>query len=154
TYDSAYFRAFEEVALPLMRAYRPDVIVLELGMDALAGDPLTHLRLTNNVFVEILQELLALQKPLLITGGGGYNVENTVRGWTLAWKTLHPDSDHDPSIGMGGVMLQSTEWVGGLKDRQLPVSSAERASVEPMVEETIRKLKRALFPLHGLNASC
>jgi len=39
TYDQAYMKAFEAVALPLMTAYNPDVIVFELGADALAGDP-------------------------------------------------------------------------------------------------------------------
>lgn len=152
TYDAVYLWAFGEVVWPLIEAYRPDAIVLELGMDALAGDPLTHLRLTNNVFVEILQRLMRLRVPLLITGGGGYHVENTVRGWTLAWKTLHEDGEPDLSIGMGGVMLESSEWLGGLKDRELPVGPAERAAVEPAVRETVAKLKRTLFPLHGLAA--
>ncbi|MBM3859963.1 MAG: acetoin utilization protein AcuC [Verrucomicrobia bacterium] len=153
TYDDAYLLAFDQVASPLLRAYAPDVVVLELGMDALAGDPLTHLRLTNNVFVEILNHLLRLNVPLLVTGGGGYHVENTVRGWTLAWKTLTGDNEHDLSMGMGGVMLESSEWLGGLQDRVLPVSPAQRAVVEPAVRETIAKLKQSVFPLHNLPAN-
>ena len=41
---TAFLMAFERVVVPLLGAYRPDVIVLELGMDTLAGDPLTHLQ--------------------------------------------------------------------------------------------------------------
>ena len=66
-----------------MQAYDPDVIIVELGMDALAGDPLAHLHLTNNTHAEILDKLLGFNKPILATGGGGYHVENTVRGWAL-----------------------------------------------------------------------
>ena len=150
TYDAAYLLAFRSVVLPLLGAFQPDVIVLELGMDTLAGDPLTHLRLTNNVHVEILQSLLAFHHPILMTGGGGYHVENTVRGWTLAWKTLQGDTEHDLSIGMGGVMLGSSEWAGGLRDPELPVSPQQRAAVEPALRKTIRTITETVFPLHGL----
>jgi acetoin utilization protein AcuC len=150
TYDDAYLLAFQRIAFPLTQAYAPDVIVLQLGMDALAGDPLTHLRLTNNVCVEILHRLLRLNVPLLITGGGGYHVENTVRGWTLAWKTICTDGEHDLSIGMGGEMLENSEWIGGLQDRIRPPTPAQRAAVEPAVLETIAKLKQTVFPLHRL----
>jgi len=58
TYDEAYLRAFRAVALPLIAAHDPDVIVLEVGMDGLAGDPLAQLNLTNNAYAEAVQELL------------------------------------------------------------------------------------------------
>ncbi|MHC4868034.1 MAG: arginase family protein, partial [Planctomycetota bacterium] len=50
TYDEVYMKAFEAIALPLITAYDPDVIVLELGADGLLGDPLAHLCLTNNTY--------------------------------------------------------------------------------------------------------
>ena len=101
-----------------MEFFRPDVIVLELGMDALAGDPLTHLRLTNNAVVEVIERLLRFNHPMLVAGGGGYHVENTVRGWALAWRTCCGENEEcDFGLGMGGVMLASTEWAGGLRDR-------------------------------------
>jgi acetoin utilization protein AcuC len=150
THDRAYWFAFQRAAMPLIGAYRPDVIVLELGMDALAGDPLTHLRLTNNVFVDILRRLMAFDVPLLVTGGGGYHIENTVRGWTLAWQTLSGEDEFDASIGMGGVMLGSAEWAGGLRDLQLPVRPEQRA-LEPLVRETVNTIVRTVFPFHGLS---
>jgi len=151
TYDEAYLRAFRAIVPPLARAYDPDVIVLELGMDALAGDPLTHLSLTNNAIVEVLRELRSLRKPVLAAGGGGYHIENTVRGWALAWKTFAGDEDeHDLSVGLGGVMLASSEWAGGLRDRQLPVSPDQRRAVEPAVEATVAAVIHNIFPLHGL----
>ena len=36
TYDQAFRRVIKEVVLPLGRAFAPDVVVCELGMDALA----------------------------------------------------------------------------------------------------------------------
>jgi acetoin utilization protein AcuC len=71
TYDDAFLAAFDRVVVPLSEAFAPDVLVLELGMDILAGDPLTHLRMTNNVVVEVVERLLRLNCPVLVAGGGG-----------------------------------------------------------------------------------
>jgi acetoin utilization protein AcuC len=151
TYDAAFLRAFDEVVLPLLGAYAPDVVVLELGMDALAGDPLTHLSLTNQAHEQVLRRLLARDLPLLVAGGGGYHVANTVRGWALAWQVCAGEVDeHDPSLGLGGVMLASAEWAGGLRDRELPVAPAQRMAVEGPLRTSIDALKRNVFPHHGL----
>ena len=109
TYDQAYMRAFEEVALPLIAAVAPDVIVLELGMDALAGDPLAHLCLTNNTYVDVVEAVQRFNKPILATGGGGYHPANTARGWALAWASLSgQDRTHTDAAGLGGVMLETS----------------------------------------------
>jgi acetoin utilization protein AcuC len=151
TYDAAYLHAFESIVIPLIGAYDPDVIVLELGADALAGDPLAHLHLTNNVFVEILNHVLRFGKPICATGGGGYNVENTVRAWALAWTTLTgSDDDLSMGAGMGGVMLESTDWIGGFRDRELAVSEEQRQAVLPALNASIETLKAKVFPIHGL----
>ena len=151
TYDEAYIKTFETIALPLIAAYKPDVFVFELGADALAGDPLAHLQLTNNVYVEIINHLLSFNKPILATGGGGYNVENTVRAWSLAWSIFCGTDDSDMlRAAVGGVLLESTEWQGGLRDRALAVSESQRKNVVPAIQTTIRKIKANIFPIHGL----
>jgi acetoin utilization protein AcuC len=154
TYDEAFLMAIDRLVMPLAGAYGPDLIVVELGLDALAGDPLTHLRLTNNIVAEVANRLLPLHKPLLVTGGGGYNVENTVRGWALAWRTLGgEDDEYDPSLGMGGVMLASSEWAGGLRDRVLTVTAEQRQTVEPELRRSIDQLIGAVFRYHSLAAN-
>jgi acetoin utilization protein AcuC len=151
TYDEAFLSAFERVALPVLEAYDPDVLVLELGMDTLAGDPLTHLCLTNNAHAELIQRLLELNRPTLVAGGGGYNIEHTVRGWTLAWRTFAGEGDEDAfSLGLGGVMLGSSEWAGGLRDHVRHVSPEQRASVETELQGTIQRIESHLFSQHGL----
>ncbi|MHC4575652.1 MAG: arginase family protein, partial [Planctomycetota bacterium] len=150
TYDEVYMKAFEAVAVPLIDAFGADVIVFELGADALAGDPLAHFYLTNNVYVEIIKHLLSLEKPILTTGGGGYNIPNTVRAWALAWSTLCGSADQATSLGVGGVMLENIDWEGGLRDRAIAVSNQQRNAVIPAVEATIESVKAAVFPLHGL----
>ena len=151
TYDRVYMKAFEALAPPLIEAFNPDVIVFELGADALAGDPLAHLYLTNNVYADIIDSLLGFNKPILATGGGGYNVENTARAWALAWSILAgADSGQDMNLGVGGVMLGGTDWQGGLRDRTLAVSSQQQNAVTPAIEATIKAVKANIFPIHRL----
>jgi acetoin utilization protein AcuC len=151
TYDAAYERAFRKAALPLIVKYDPDVLIVELGMDGLSGDPLAHLHLTNNAYAEVIKDILKLEKPILATGGGGYNVEATVRGWALSWSILCGEDDDDMGIGLGGVMLESTEWLGGLRDRVLISDAGIRRTVDDEINQVIDDVKNKLFPLHGLN---
>jgi hypothetical protein len=113
-------------------------------MDALAGDPLAHLELTNNTHAEIIGQILRYNKPMLATGGGGYH-------WALAWKTMCGQGDgSDFSIGMGGVMLQSLEWADGLRDRVLPMNEKHCNSVRRSIRTTIRLLARNVLKYHGI----
>lgn len=153
TYDEIYMTAFRDAVLPLIHAYEPDVIVLEAGADTLAGDPLAGFTMTNNVFVDVINALLMFGKPILATGGGGYNVENAVRAWSLVWTALCGEQrDDDMMAGMGGVMLASTDWAGGagLRDRVLITPQEQRENVDPLVNETIEQVKSLVFPLHGI----
>jgi acetoin utilization protein AcuC len=150
--DKAYLTVFDKIVSPLIKAYDPDVIVLELGMDALAGDPLAHLSLTNNAYAEIISRLLHFNKPILATGGGGYDVEKTVRGWALAWEIFccEERDKADSSLGMGGIMLQSKEWSGGLRDRALPIPEKERRSVDTAIQAAIDAVIKNVFRYHGI----
>jgi hypothetical protein len=103
--------------------------------------------------VEVLERLLRFNRPMLVAGGGGYHVENTVRGWALAWRTCCGANDEcDFGLGMGGVMLASTEWAGGLRDRTLAVTLEQRRAVEPELQATIEKITNHVFQLHGIHA--
>ena len=151
TYDGAVLRALHAVALPLVEAYAPDVIVLELGLDGLAGDPLAHLRLTNNAFAEVTSLVLGFGKPLLVTGGGGYHVDNTARGWALAWSIISGEkATQDLSLALGGVMLESTEWLGGLRDRAQIPDDVQRETVDRAIGATVDAVKANVFGIHGL----
>lgn len=151
TYDEAFLQAFDRAVRPRIEAYGPDVLVLELGMDTLAGDPLTHLCLTNNAHLELIERLLALPCPMLVAGGGGYHVEHTVRGWALAWRTFSGEGDADVfSLGLGGVMLGSTEWAGGLRDPERHVTAEQREAVQTELAATLARLGHHPFPQRGL----
>jgi acetoin utilization protein AcuC len=133
TYDEAYMKAFEELAVPLIGKFAPDVFVFELGADALAGDPLANLYLTNNTYSEIIASLQDFEKPILMTGGGGYNIDNTVRAWALAWSVL---------CGAGPQKE--------LLDKAQMLNSRQCDMVIPQIDTVIEAVKENLFGIHGL----
>jgi hypothetical protein len=60
---------------------------------------------------------------------------------------------HDATAGMGGVMLETTEWANGaagLRDRVLIPSDFQRREVDPVVEQVIVDVKQRVFPIHGI----
>ncbi|MBN1125225.1 MAG: acetoin utilization protein AcuC [Sedimentisphaerales bacterium] len=151
TYDEAYLRAVRQVVLPLIHAFGPDVLALEIGADTLSGDPLANLSLTNNVIADVIGLLRAFGKPILATGGGGYHVDNTARAWALAWTALcGEDAGADAAAGLGGVMLETADWHGGLRDRVLAPSEAQKCSVDQILNITLDSVKKLVFPHHGL----
>ena len=48
THDAAYAHVLENAVAPLIRAFKPDVLVTQQGIDTHIDDPLTHLRLTSD----------------------------------------------------------------------------------------------------------
>ncbi|MBS3734568.1 MAG: acetoin utilization protein AcuC [Phycisphaerae bacterium] len=151
TYDEAYLRAFRALAPPIARAYDPDVIVFEVGMDCLSGDPLAGMTLTNNAYVDVVREVLGWGKPVAATGGGGYHQANTARGWALLWAELaERDTGESLAYGLGGVMLESTDWHGGLRDRAMAPSHPMRQAVDRVIRQTVDDVKANVFPVHGL----
>jgi acetoin utilization protein AcuC len=151
TYDEVYLKAFDEIVVPLIDFYKPDCIVVELGADALAGDPLANLNLTNNTYADVIERLLKFDKPILAVGGGGYDVENTVRAWALCWATLCGDDTmgHE-TLGLGGVMLENTEWQGGLRDTPITLDPETVQDVDQIVDEVIKQVKKNIFKIHGI----
>ena len=147
TEDEAYLWAFHEVAPPLIRAFAPDVLVTQLGIDSYHSDPITHLQLTSRGYVELIREFANLGLPWLALGGGGYDIGAVARCWTLAY----------------GVMLD-VEWpdripesVAGqypspnLRDTViLEVPANVREQGRQYLEEGVAALRRDVLSQHGL----
>jgi acetoin utilization protein AcuC len=84
--DPLFFRLWP-AAERFLDLFRPQFILLQCGADCLAGDPITHLRLTRQVHTEVTAALCRLSDRhcagrLLALGGGGYNREHTAQAWT------------------------------------------------------------------------
>lgn len=87
--DSEMRYLMENAVLPLIRARRPQAIMLQAGADGLEEDPLAKLSLSNNAHAEIVAALPALAPRLVVLGGGGYNPFTVGRCWARIWATLN-----------------------------------------------------------------
>jgi acetoin utilization protein AcuC len=88
TDDAGWLRAFHAVVPPLLKAFRPQVLVSQHGCDTHAEDPLAHLMLSVDGQRRAHAALHDLAHEVsdgrwLATGGGGYAVVDVVpRTWT------------------------------------------------------------------------
>jgi acetoin utilization protein AcuC len=84
--DDEFLAAWPVVEAHLER-HAPELVILQCGADSLAGDPITHLGLTEEAHAHAAVRLCALADRhaagrILGLGGGGYNRRNIARAWT------------------------------------------------------------------------
>ena len=86
--DDEFAVLVDQAVLPLLRGFAPDALVVLSGADALAGDPLAKLALSNGALWQAVEQVAALAPAVVVLGGGGYNPWNVVRGWAGLWGRL------------------------------------------------------------------
>ena len=86
--DGEFALVFDGVVLPRVAAARPEAVVITCGGDALAGDPLTTMALTNVTLWDAVLRIAALAPHAVVLGGGGYNPWTLTRCWTGLWGRL------------------------------------------------------------------
>ena len=138
--DDAYLLALDEIVFPALEAFKPQAIVTQLGADALHDDPITHWNLTSHSYLRAVQGFKAMNLPWVALGGGGYNIANVCRAWTLALATMLgvelPDevpAEWHPLARQYGVFLER------LRDSK-PTESPPAAKAD--IERVIKWLKQ------------
>ncbi|PWN21746.1 Arginase/deacetylase, partial [Microstroma glucosiphilum] len=118
----SWARVWSSCVMPVLAAYEPEAIVVQCGLDGLAGDPMKQWNLDLNSVLLSVDHVLryARQRPgikVLLFGGGGYNSPNAARGWTaitaLALGRLdlgsgHGHSSAPPDAESPGAHIRST----------------------------------------------
>jgi len=87
--DELFVYAFSEVVPPLIERFSPDIVVGQLGVDSFRTDPLAHLNYTTNGFIDVVKKMKELSPRFIALGGGGYEITNVARAWTLAWAVMN-----------------------------------------------------------------
>jgi acetoin utilization protein AcuC len=148
TDDPLYMKVFDEVVYPLIAAFNPDIIFTQLGADTFRTDPLTRLEITTHSYSYILRKLKALKIPWVAVGGGGYDIMNTARAWTIAWGIMNgielpsklPDSFIEliKPLGYQNRMLLDAIHLAEEEERNLALDS---------IEKSIATIRRNIFPV-------
>lgn len=147
TDDAIYMKAFDEVAYPLIAAYDPDIIITQIGADTFRTDPLTNLEITTYSYFQMLSKIKRLKIPWVALGGGGYDLMNTARAWTIAWAImngveLNPRlppafiAKIEPEGYQNRVLLDAMHWA----------DEVERAEALTSAEKSIASIKKNIFP--------
>lgn len=163
TRDAGWLRAFDAVVPPLLRAFRPQVLVSQHGCDTHWMDPLANLELTIDAQRAAHAAIHQLAHETaggrwLLTGGGGYEIIQVVpRTWThlLAEASGRP---LDPAIP---TPPDWRDYVARRTRTAAPEFMTEQASAryprfdsgydpdEP-IDQAIMATREAVFPLHGM----
>jgi acetoin utilization protein AcuC len=163
TRDAGWLRALHAVVPPLLRQFRPQIVVSQHGCDTHWSDPLADLQ----VSIDAQRAAHALVHQLahetadgnwLLTGGGGYQLVQVVpRTWThlLAEASGHPI---EPATPTPALWREYVDWVATEQAPELMTdgASAVFASFESgydpadPVDRAIMATRTAVFPLHGL----
>jgi acetoin utilization protein AcuC len=107
--------------------------------------------MTTTGFAEAVRRLQPLCRRWIALGGGGYNLENVPRSWTLAWATMNAREVPDE---MPGSFLLAFQRLGfratRLRDDPTPVEAPTREQAWRFVREQVYRIQRLVFPHHGL----
>lgn len=154
--DACFALAFDDVIAPLARAFGPDVIVAQLGVDAHHRDPQTDLGLTLPGYHALVRGIIALADELCAgrlaaVGGGGYHIAEVV---PLAWTWVLAElggmrlDDEVPDAWRARVRsrfgFEPPESMGERDFFDLPAEGAER--VLALTSERVREVREAVFP--------
>ena len=140
---------------PILEAFRPEVLVTQLGCDTHCTDPLTNLLLTTGGFFDTARRLHELAHSIaggkwLATGGGGYQWARVVpRAWTIYFAEMAEFSlpDEIPAGFLKEAERQAGEQLPErLSEPEISGSPVTTGHIDAIVDE----VRKAIFPYHGL----
>ena len=151
TSDEVYLWAFEEVVPPLLAAFRPDVLVTQLGIDSHYKDSITHLALTVQGFSQAVTGLSqTAPSKWLALGGGGYDLHAVARAWTLAYGVMSGQEFPDEIPAS----YRDRYDVITLADAEgPPIDDAVKRDARTFAEASVQVVQRLIFPLHGVRSA-
>jgi acetoin utilization protein AcuC len=157
TDDVEYWKAFEDLVVPLWLAYKPDFVFWEVGADAYYEDPLADLMLTYDTYHRLsmtVRQLVHLgRNKLVVVGGGGYNPVAAAKIWTIVLADL-------ADIALPPVL--PAEWIelchkygyevtrGYWTDRPRRSEHEHVKNIERVVNDVIKEVKKTIFPILGI----
>jgi acetoin utilization protein AcuC len=158
TDDVEWWRAFEDVVVPIWLAYKPDFVFWEVGADGYMNDPLTDLMLTYDTYQRMsktVRQLVHLgTRKLVVTGGGGYNSVAAAKIWTIILADI-ADIALPPTIPAEWIELCQKHGLqvrrGGWTSRPFRMPSDQYPKIRRAVDDTIAKVKELIFPTFGLD---
>jgi acetoin utilization protein AcuC len=163
TADAGWLRAFHAIVPPLLRSFRPQVLVSQHGCDTHWLDPLANLELSIDAQRAAHAAIHRLAHETaggrwLLTGGGGYELIQVV---PRTWTHLLAEAAGQPVDPAAPTPEPWREYVEQRTGRNAPEQMTEGATADYVtfesgvdpddpVDQAIIATQRAVFPAHGL----
>ena len=151
TDDELWHQAFDAVIPDLARAFEPDLVFTQLGIDTHRNDPLAHLSLTtqgHNLAVQKFAALLnELDCPWIAVGGGGYDMTAVARAWTMDLATM-ANLDLADEIPSSFTSLPNMPTFHDQGDYR--IASDIRNDIIRHNQSAIDEIKQRIFPRFGI----
>ena len=147
TTDGLYLWAFREIVPPLVRAFKPDVLVSQMGVDSHFADPITHGALTVQGFGDVVTELNDLAPLWLGLGGGGYDLQAVARAWSVAFGVMS-QQDFPEQIP---TVYREEHGVSSLTDHNdMQIKDSLRSDARVFAENSVQAIRGLIFPTHNI----
>ncbi|XWV25956.1 histone deacetylase [Tupanvirus soda lake] len=78
-----YLDKFNNIVVPVISEYKPELILVSAGFDGLASDPMAIMNLTPECYGEIIKTLVGFNVPVCMVLEGGYNVDDLKKCYTM-----------------------------------------------------------------------
>ncbi|MCC7418152.1 MAG: histone deacetylase [Acidobacteria bacterium] len=106
--DEDYQTAFAEVVVPVLRQFKPDLLIVSAGFDAHERDPLAGMRLTTPAFAAMTAELRIVADQccdgrLALVTEGGYDLEALGASLDGVIETLSAPAAEKPAWPASGI---------------------------------------------------
>lgn len=152
--DAELALLMEELVLPFVAPFRPEAVVIACGADALEGDPLARMALTNGALWDAIESLVAIAPATVVLGGGGYNPWTLARYWTGLWGRLSGRSipRHLPEAARGVLARLACDLVEDDDVRPEWLSALADARMSAPVRPAIHAMHRAARARAGQGA--
>ena len=151
TDDHLWHQAFDTIIPDLARAFEPDLIFTQLGIDTHRNDPLAHLSLTtqgHNLAVRKFATLVnEIGCPWIAVGGGGYDMSAVARAWTMDLATMAdielPDTVPDSFDSLANLTIFHDPG-------EYRIDANIRSEIVNHNDSAIAEIKRSIFPRFDL----
>jgi acetoin utilization protein AcuC len=163
TGDAGWLRALHAVVPPLLRSFRPQILVSQHGCDTHWSDPLASLEVTIDAQRAAHAAIHQLAHETagghwLLTGGGGYQLVQVV---PRTWTHLLAEASGRPIAPDTATPQQWRDYVATSTPERAPAVMTEDADASfpdfdggydpgDPVDQAIMATRNAIFPLHGL----
>ncbi|MBN1992808.1 MAG: histone deacetylase [Anaerolineae bacterium] len=104
TGDEGFKRLYGEIVFPMLRHFKPELILVSIGFDCHWKDPLANIELSLGGYYWLCQNLVNLadelcQGRIVFTLEGGYDLEVLAPGVGNVFRTLLKNSDYNDGLG-------------------------------------------------------